>query len=210
MAMKDSTVVTEPHEPRTPGMGWPIAIGIGTSMIAGGFLGYNQAAAEHGHATLPVWAGPLIAIALGAAALLFYYRRHAGWFRSWSPRKRLYWISIYLSGAIGLVLAILMTAGGGATMILGGALTRTMAIMLSLLWLVGMTVAMTLFHRNIDDHEREAYNIGALWGFYAFVLPCPVWWVLARADLVPPVDAMLLFLLSVVANGLGWMWFKFR
>ncbi len=212
MAMKDMTMDIEPKERRAPNMIWPVAIGIGTAMLAGGFAGYREAAAERGDAVLAAWVGPVVAILIGGLALAFYVRRHADWFRSWSPRKRLYWISLILSGALGFVAALVMQAGGGGTggLYSNAAMTPTVAIALSAMWVVGLTIALILYHRTVDDHERQAYHLGALAGFYAFVFPCPVWWVLWRADLAPAVEAMPLFALSLAANAIVYFWFKFR
>lgn len=195
---------------RIPGIGWPIAIFIGTAMLAGVFAGYSEARAELGHAALAPWAGAMIAIALGAVAFAFYVRRHADWFRQWSPRKRLYWVGLVLAGTLGLVSAIMLRANGDTDLMSDSAMTPTLAIGLSALWALGLMAALIIYHRTIDDHERMAYQIGGLAGFYAFVIPCPIWWVLARASLAPPVEAMPLFAFSLTVNALVYFWFKFR
>lgn len=209
MAMKDETMADEPAEPRAPNLLWPVMIGLGTAMLAGGIAGYNEAALKSGDPALASWVGPVVAIALGVAALALYVRRHADWFRRWSPRRRLYWVSIVGSGALGMVAAMTLQSQGGS-LFDNSTLTPGVAIMLSALWLVGLTVALIVYHRNVDDHERYAYQLGALAGFYAFVFPCPAWWVLHRAGMAPPVDAMALFVLSLVANAAVYLWFKFR
>lgn len=212
MAMKDMMMDIDPKPRRAPSMWVPVAIGLGTAMLAGGFAGYNEGASEAGEAALAPWVGPLIAVALGGIALALYVRRHADWFRSWSPRKRLYWVSVILSGALGFVAAMVLQTGsqGADGLLSNSAMTPNVAIGLSLLWIVGLVVALVLYHRTIDDHERQAYHLGALAGFYAFVMPCPVWWVVWRADLAPPVDAMPLFALSLTVNAAVYFWFKFR
>jgi hypothetical protein len=212
MAMKGMMMDIDPKPRGVPSMWVPVAIGLVTAMLAGGFAGYNQAAAESGDAALAPWLGPLLAIALGGIALALYVRRHADWFRNWSPRKRLYWVSVILSGALGFVAALVLQIGpqGADGLLSNSAMTPNVAIGLSLLWIVGLIVALFLYHRSIDDHERQAYHLGALAGFYAFVMPCPAWWVLWRADLAPPVDAMLLFALSLTVNAAVYFWFKFR
>jgi hypothetical protein len=212
MAMKDKMMDIEPQKRRAPSMVWPIAIGLGTAMLAGGFAGYNQAAAENGDAVLAPWIGPVVAILIGGLALAYFVRRHADWFRSWSPRKRLYWVSLTLSCALGFVAAMVMQSGtnGPEGLFSNAAMTPTAAIGLSAMWVVGLTIALVLYHRTVDDHERQAYHLGGLAGFYAFVFPCPVWWVLWRADMAPPVDAMMLFALSLTVNAAVYFWFKFR
>lgn len=211
MVTKDMSMANDPLQRRIPGMGWPVAIFIGTAMLAGGFAGYSEARADAGHDALPAWAGALIAIALGAAAFALYVRRHADWFRQWSLRKRLYWVSMVLAGSLGMISAIMLQAGGHGTGLMSNSpMTPTLAIGLSIFWVVGVVVAMVIYHRSVDDHERRAYHLGGLAGFYAFVFPCPVWWVLARAELAPPVEAMPLFVLSLAANAVVYFWFKFR
>lgn len=211
MATRDKTMDIDPKPRRAPTMIWPVAIGIATAMVAGGFAGYNEAVADRGDAMLAPWVGPVVAIALGVAAMAFYVRRHADWFKSWSPRKRLYWVSLFLAGALGMASAIaLQSTGGGGSLVGNDALTPMVAIGISLLWIVGLAVSLVIYHRSIDDHERQAYRIAGLAGFYAFVFPCPAWWLLARADLAPPVDAMILFIASIAANAAVYMWFKFR
>src|SRR3546814_2765499 len=88
----------------------------------------------------------------------------------------------------------MVQADGNTELFDNGALAPSVAIGLSALWVVGLVVSLIIYHRTVDDHERHAYHRGALAGFSAFVFPCPVWWVLARAELAPPVEAMPLFL----------------
>lgn len=206
---KDMTMATEPKQPRAPGVIMPVFIGLCTAMLAGGIAGYNQAAINSGDPALAPWVGPVAAIAFGVAAIALYIRSHAEFFRRWSPRKRLYWASIFGAGTLGMVSAITLQAGGG-DLTSNAALSPTVAVALSALWVVGLALSLIAYERTIDDHERQAYHLGALWGFYAFVIPCPAWWVLHRAGLAPPIDAMILFVASLVVNALVYFWFKFR
>lgn len=210
MATKDMTMANEPGRSTAPSMTVVTAIATGTALFAGGFAGFNQARIDAGDSAIAPWAAPLIVVALGVAALGLYVWRHADGFRAWSQRKRRYWASLLISGAIGMIAAILLQDGPGSALMGNGALTPNVAIGLSLLWVVGLVIALTLYHRSVDDHERHAYHQASLAGFYAFVFPCPVWWVLWRADMAPPVDAMALFAVSLIANAAVYFWFKFR
>ena len=69
---------------------------------------------------------------------------------------------------------------------------------------------MIIYHRAIDDHEERAWLWASMAGWYAFIFPAPVWWVLHRAGMAPPVDAMILFVFSLVANCIVYLWLKFR
>lgn len=212
MVSKDRMMVTEP---RTPGIIWPLVIVFGAVMLAGAFTGYNAAAADAGKTTVAWWVGPLVATALGAAGLFVYIRRHADWFRGLSPRQRRYWLALGLSGVVGGIIGVWLVLDqpmdrGAIDRFSSGALSPGFAIGASLLWVAGLTICMILYHRAIDDHEERAWLWAGLAGWYAFVFPAPVWWVLHRADLTPPVDVMALFLLSLVTNAAVYLWLKFR
>ena len=99
---------------------------------------------------------------------------------------------------------------GVAEMRARGTLSPGFAVGASLLWIGGLAVGMVLYHRAIDDHEERAWLWACVAGWYAFIFPAPAWWALHRAGMAPPVDAMLLFLLSLIANAIVWMWLKFR
>jgi hypothetical protein len=209
MEPKDMAMANEAKEPRAPNMIVPVLIGLCAAMLAGGIAGYNEAAAESGDAVLAPWVGPLVAIAFGVTAIALYIRRHAAFFGRWSPRKRLYWASLFGAGTLGMASAITLQAGG-ADLTSNAALSPTVAVALSALWVVGLAVSLVAYERTIDDHERQAYHLGGLWGFYAFIIPCPAWWVMHRAEMAPPVDAMILFIASLAVNAIVYFWFKFR
>lgn len=136
--------------------------------------------------------------------------------RTMSPRRRRYMLAITLSvllgGVLGGWLAIANPDGpaGGIALIDGSPLTRNFAIGASILWVAGMGLCMLLYHRAIDDHEERAWLWACLAGWYSFMFSAPVWWVLHRASLAPPPDAMLLFLGSLVVNAVVWLWLKYR
>ncbi len=136
--------------------------------------------------------------------------------RPMSPRRKRYLIAIGFSVAIGGIIGIWSrTVSPGAPdtafLFLGNpALTASFAVGASLLWAIGMAIGIPLFHRAVDDHEERALLWSGLAAWYAFAFAAPVWWLLHRADLVPPVDAMLLFAGSTIVNVIVWLWFKFR
>lgn len=200
------------NERRAPGFLWPALIFLGTVFFAGIFAGYNAALAEAGKASLAPWAAALIAVALGAVALTLYFRRHAGWLRTLSPRRKRYWFSLGFAALIGGTVGILDQPGEGNSigLLTGSALTPGSAIGVSIVWSLGLAVAMIIYHRAIDDHEKHAWVWASTWGWYAFIFTAPVWWVLHRAALAPSPDVMLLFLLSLVTNLMVYLWLKFR
>ena len=196
-------------------IGWPIAIIIGSTMLLGGFAGYNKATLDNGGTPLSAWAGPLVALGFGILAFTAYFRRYAATWRGWSPRKRRYWFTLAFCTVIGGVVGAGLVADqpGGRDLtetLVSGSLSAGFAIGASLLWVVGLAIGMILYHRSIDDHEERAWLWAGVAGWYAFIFPAPVWWVLHRAGLAPPADAMLLFFLSLIVNCAVYLWLKFR
>lgn len=215
MAMKDMTMVNEPQDMhRRPGVLWPTVITLGTVFLMGGVAGYLDAHRAHGGGgpSGPV-AGGLVLLA-GAGVMWLYLRRFGAFWKGWSHRKRLYTASIAGSVMLGMVAAIMLYGGQSDTnadpFFSNSALSPRIAVGLAFLWGVGISVAVFVYQRTIDDHEERAYLWAGLAGYYAFVIPAPMWWVLARADLAPPIDAMPLFALTIVTNALVYLWLKFR
>lgn len=132
-----------------------------------------------------------------------------------SPRQRRYWRALGLSAVVGGIvggwLVVDQPEGRSAfELARTGSLSACFAIGASALWTIGLAVSCILYHRAIDDHEERAWLWAGLAGWYAFVFSAPVWWVLHRAALAPPVDAMILFILSMIVNAIVYLWFKFR
>ena len=136
--------------------------------------------------------------------------------RPMSPRRRKYWIALGLAGVLGGIIGGWLGAdqpdGPAAGLVLLGnsPLSVNFAIGASILWLAGMAVCMIIYHRAIDDHEERAWLWACTAGWYTFMFAAPVWWVLHRASLAPPADAMLIFLGSLAVNGVVWLWLKYR
>ena len=135
--------------------------------------------------------------------------------RGMSPRRKRYWFSLGFAAVIGGIIGGWMVAdqpagGNPVELLSNGALTPGFAIGASVIWSLGLAIAMIFYHRSIDDHEQRAWLWASTWGWYAFIFTTPVWWVLHRAALAPAPDAMLLFLLSMAANCVVYLWLKFR
>lgn len=133
-----------------------------------------------------------------------------------SPRRKRYLASIVLAGLIGAILGVWMAIAGpaddaaGLTLVSNSPLTANFAIGASILWVVGMAVCMVIYHRAIDDHEERAWLWGCVCGWYFFMFAAPVWWMLHRASLASPPDTMLLFIGTLIVNGVVWLWLKYR
>lgn len=195
---------------RQPGVLWPTVIIVATLFLGGMAAGYFDA---HTPQIAAIASGSVLIV--GIAVLAAYLRRFGSFWQSWTHRKRLYIVSLLLAGVLGLVSAIMLRLGvddlattnpyGG-----DGPFDPRVALGLAAIWLIGMGLVVMLYHRTVDDHEKQAYLWAGLAGYYAMVFATPVWWLLARANLVPPVDVMALFLFVIIVNVIVYLWLKYR
>lgn len=83
------------------------------------------------------------------------------------------------------------------------------AIFASASWLLGMVVAWWWYF-SADEHERSANDQGGLISGGLFATVTPMWWVAARAGLVPPPDAMVLWITVMLVWTAVWFWHRHR
>lgn len=216
MVSKDRPMTRDPSgKGKVGAIGWPLAILTGGAMLLGGLLGYNKGIVESGGEPVPIWAGALAAAAFCLVGFAVYLRAYRAVWERWSPRKRRYWLSLGLCALAGAIIGGWFSAQRPLDQSLIEAATSMsftpgFAIGVSLLWLVSLSIGSFFYHISIDDHEERAWLWAGLAGWYAVAFTAPVWWALHRAGLAPPADAMLLFLLSLIVNGVVYIWLKFR
>lgn len=217
MVPKEAAMTSDPAGKRKrPSLIWPIVIVLATIFLMGVAAGYLDAMRDAGRDTPSALAGAGLVLAAGLAAMALYLWRVGKFWEGWSKRKRLYWTCLMVAVMIGVIAGILDYSGTSSAsgplfpLIGSGALPPAVAITLAILWAGGLAVLIPLYERSIDDHERQAYWRAGLAGYYAFIIPAPAWWVLHRAGLVPPLDAMLLFLAALLVNAAVYFWLKFR
>ncbi len=197
--------------PAGPGYLGPVAIIMAAAAVAGAFAGYSDGTVAAGGQPLPTWSGPVAALAFAFLGMALYVRFNREAWNGWSPRKRLYWVTMVASMSLGAGIALaLQVVQGSGDLASNAPLTPATAVALSAIWVVGMGVASFFYFRAVDDHERHAYYLGSVAGFHAFIVACPVWWVLGRAGITPPTDAMALFMFALAVNLAVYLWFKFR
>jgi hypothetical protein len=117
------------------------------------------------------------------------------------------------------MLTIAMVAGGaagGATVLMNdtpgtvglgvGSVNPIVAIIFALLLLTAAPWFTLRWWRAIDEHEQAAYTEGANIAGHFILIAGFAWWVLSRAALVPPPDAMVL----IIAMCFVWTgaWFR--
>jgi hypothetical protein len=84
------------------------------------------------------------------------------------------------------------------------------AIIMAILWGMFVPFMLVKSHKIADEHENIAYLWSGTIGSYFFMIITPIWWILDRADIVPPVNAMILLLMTTLISSVVLIWLKFR
>ena len=126
-----------------------------------------------------------------------------------SPRTKRASLYLMLAGALGGLLSLGLAIGGGidggvGELFSNAPLPRTLAIVLALIYLVGVPIIGWQWHRSIDEHEAAANSQGALAGIYAYSLIAPVWWLGERAGILPSQEPMIVFIVVMAVWGVVW------
>lgn len=85
-------------------------------------------------------------------------------------------------------------------------------VALVLMALLGTVVPwLTLrWHRNIDEHEAQAYSSAALITLYFYFFICSLWWLAFRGGFTAEPDGKIIFFATMAVWMVAWLWRKFR
>lgn len=133
-----------------------------------------------------------------------------------SPKMRtnriLLYVSLFLSLVTGIGLAV---SDGGNSRDFGILLNVTSPISQSaaILLIFAMIVVLALsiqWHASLDEHERGAYNFGAVTALYSYFGISVVWWLAWRGGMAPSPDGFVIFWAVTIIWMLGWLYRRFR
>ena len=114
--------------------------------------------------------------------------------------------SVMWSSLLGVVLGLaLVFSDADLNAFSNGPVDRTVAIIVTLAYVVLTPIFAFYWHKNADEFEKTAYEKGALLGIYAYSLITPGWWMLTRAEILPPQDPMIVFLIIMGVWGIAWI-----
>ena len=120
--------------------------------------------------------------------------------------------SFLFGGATGLALALTGSFDAPETSLMSNAaMSPVLAIILSIA--IGVILpAITLYwHRHaVDEQEEAAYRFGALIAIYAFWFIAPAWWFLWRGGMLPEVNGVTLYFITMFVALAVWFWKKYR
>lgn len=116
-----------------------------------------------------------------------------------------------LVGVLAVMVLMLGTRGNGANPVWSNSqnVSIGVAVVAIAIWLVSMALSWW-WYRSADEHDRRANDVGFLAGGGLFMAVTPIWWLLWRAGLAPPPDAMVLWYATLVVTGIGWGWYRNR
>lgn len=109
-----------------------------------------------------------------------------------------------LGGVIGMALA-LAGPGGPDSAFSNEPIQPWLAIVIGLVWGVGMPIATLFWQRYIDEQEADAYRWGAYYGFLVYTVGAPLWWILWRGGLVPEPNGVIIYYIVLGTAGFEWL-----
>ena len=158
----------------------------------------------------------LAAVALAAGAIWLIVRNRAVMDLPTSPRMRKSRLLLYACGAIGIAggMAFALVGGGGEmgvwALFSANEPISPMAALILLAILIVATVLSIRWHMLLDEHERAAYDFGAVVSIYIYFVLSTGWWLLARGGFAPAPDGYLIFWVVMITWLIGWVVRRYR
>ena len=200
---------------------WMMLSGVGIIMLLGVITGFLSQHNAQGGGTLN-FAGVAVLGAIAAASLilafviwkLFQQGKQRG--EKVPRREKVYnrfLVGCFLLGGVtGLALSLTGSFDATETSLMSNAaMSPVLAIILSIA--IGVIApAITLYwHKHVvDEQEEAAYRFGALIAMYAFWFIAPVWWLLWRGGMLPEIDGIALYFITIFVTLIVWFWKKYR
>jgi hypothetical protein len=132
-----------------------------------------------------------------------------------SPKTRkannLLMLSGLLGGVMGAAMALSMiSADEPLALFSNSPMPPAVVIPALAVWLLIVPVISWQWHRNIDEHETEAYKSGGIAAIYLYLFLTPAWWFAWRGGLVPAPATMVIYMLVIGVFTIGWFWRRYR
>ena len=183
------------------------------AMMAGMIAAASDHDGPHSAAFYAVFA---VTLAVAAGALWTVYRNRTALALPASPRMRKSRILLYICLAVGLVVGMgLALADGQDAADLGALISPSApispAVALALFAALMVSIALSLrWHMLLDEHERAAYDFGAVAALYVYFMVSMGWWLLARGGFVPAPNGYVIFWLVTFVWAVGWLVRRYR
>ena len=133
-----------------------------------------------------------------------------------SPRMRKTGVILYACLALGLIsgVAIVVIEGPESfaidTLVSPDPSISPAGAYFLLAALLATLVLSVRWQMLLDEHERTAYDFGAVAAIYLYFILSAGWWVLAIGGLAPAPDGVIIFWLVMAAWLIGWLVRRYR
>ena len=199
---------------------WMSLCGFGIIMLLGAITGFLSAHMEEGGGPLKLSGYAILAAFISVALALAFaiwklFRQMQQSDQKLPQREKVYnrfLIGSFLfGGATGLVLALTGSFDANENNLFAtGDMSPVLAIILSIALGVIVPVITFYWHKNVvDEQEEAAYRFGALIAMYAFWFIAPVWWFLSRGGMLPEVNGIALYFITIFVTLIVWFWKKY-
>lgn len=124
--------------------------------------------------------------------------------------RRTLWLSMGIGALLGIFMAGTIGAGDAIALYSNDPVPGWVALVASAVWALVVPLITWRWLVTVDEHERDAYNFGALLAFYLYIFATPAWWLCWRGGLLPRPEAMIIFIMVMMVWSIGWLWRRYR
>ena len=199
---------------------WMSLCGFGIIMLLGAITGFLSAHIEEGGGPLNLAGYAILAAFICVTLALAFaiwrlFRQMKRSDQKVPQREKIYnrfLIGSFIFGGVtGLILALTGSFDETeAGLISNDAMSPMLAIILSIALGVIVPAITFYWHKNlVDEQEEAAYRFGALIAMYAFWFIAPVWWFLWRGGMLPEVNGIALYFITIFVALIVWFWKKY-
>lgn len=199
---------------------WMSLCGFGIIMLLGAITGFLSAHIEEGGGPLNLAGYAILAAFICVTLALAFaiwrlFRQMKRSDQKVPQREKVYnrfLIGSFIFGGVtGLILALTGSFDETeAGLISNDAMSPMLAIILSIALGVIVPAITFYWHKNlVDEQEEAAYRFGALIAMYAFWFIAPVWWFLWRGGILPVIDGIALYFITIFVALIVWFWKKY-
>jgi hypothetical protein len=199
---------------------WMILCGFGIVLLSGVITGFLSASMAEGGSALKMADYAILAALISLTFLLALiiwklFQRMKSSREKMPHREKMYnrvLIGSFLFGGVtGITLALTGSFDANESNLFAtGAMSPMLAIIMSVSVGLIMPAVTFYWHKNVvDEQEEAAYRFGALIAMYAFWFIAPVWWFLSRGSMLPEVNGIALYFITIFVAMIVWFLKKY-
>lgn len=181
--------------------------------------GFAAASAKHGFSLIDgAIMAVMLAVTIGLALLVYRLGRPLIGMGAHVPARERKAMNILIASfCLGLVIALVLAFAApkgledGAFSILSNSpIEPIVALALCAIILIVIPFGSWQWHRIVDEHERDAYRMGAVAAAYVYLIGAPTWWFLWRGGWLPAPNGIIVYYAFCLTFAAVWLWKKYR